>query len=446
MWESIENFGVIGWLLLFVILYFLARLFEQAWLFRRQSFYKEAIEWVVLEIKIPREVEKTPRSMEQFFMNLHGLMNAPNDFMEKYFDGEVTLWWSMEIASFGGEVHLYIRTPKKHKKVTEAALYAQYQSVEIYEVEDYMDSFPRETREVYKKGYNIFGSEIILRKDDFYPIMSYENFELDKNEMALDPISALIEVLANIHKEEIVFLQFLIRPTGTEWQEAGKKIVEELTLKKKEKNKKSGFGGGFHEWFKNFFWAPIEHPSWLGEKEIKEEKFEFGMFKLTPGEADTIKAIEKSLSKQGFDSLIRYLYYSPNSIFSTNFARRGLLGALNQYASQNLNSFRSNYSVETRTKWIYYPYVFVKQRVEAKKQRVLYNYQNRKFPEKLAFGKFFTSHIFNFNNKSKNFILNTAEIATLFHIPTETVLTAPHIKRAESKKMGPPAGLPIFKE
>jgi hypothetical protein len=67
-------------------------------------------------------------------------------------------------------------------------------------------------------------------------------------------------------------------------------------------------------------------------------------------------------------------------------------------------------------------------------------------PEELAFGKFYTSTPMNFNIKSRSYILTTAELATIYHVPTAVVLTSPHIKRLESKKMGPPAGLPIFEE
>ena len=42
--------------------------------------------------------------------------------------------------------------------------------------------------------------------------------------------------------------------------------------------------------------------------------------------------------------------------------------------------------------------------------------------------------------------MNVEGIATLFHPPTAVVLTAPHVKRVESRKVGPPAGLPIFGE
>ena len=419
-----------------------------SWLFYKRSIFKNSIEWVLLEILIPREVNKTPQAMEQFFMNLHGLRNAAGNFLEKYIDGEVTMWWSLELASFGGEVHFYIRTPKKHKKMVEAGLYAQYPNVEIIEVKDYMDEFPRDTREIYRNDFNVFGGEFILKKEDAYPITTYEKFELTKEELAIDPISALVEVLSNIHKEEKVFIQILIRPAGDEWQKEGKKLVDKLLGRKEKTSSPSGVSG-LMEWFRNLLWAPVAHPTWAGKGEEKngaKEENQNILAKLTPGERDTIKVVEESLSKPGFESLIRFIYYAPKSIFSTNFARRGILGALNQYASPQLNSFGGNPFVETRSRWIYFPYLFVPQRVEARKQRILYNYRNRKLPEESSWAKLSTSHPLNFNFKSKTYILNTTEVATIFHVPAEQVLTAPHVKRSESKKMGPPAGLPIFDE
>lgn len=424
----------------------LHRIFVEAWLFYKRSESKKDIKWALFEIRIPREVGKTPRAMEQFLMSVHGLRNAPGDFLETYVEGEVTLWWSLEIISLGGEIHFYIRTPENRKKMIESAFYAQYPTVDIIEVKDYMDDFPKETKEIYKKDYNLFGSELILRKEDVYPITTYERFfeksEAPKEELTIDPISALIEVLSGINKEENVFIQILLQPAGDEWQKQGKKVIDKLMGKEEKKEKKSGVSDELGLWVRNFMKAPAVLPEWGKKEEKKEEKKK----DLTMGEKTVVEALEGSISKPGFNSLIRFIYYAPKSIFSVNFARRGLLGAFNQYASPQLNSFRGNSAVETRARWIDFPHILIPQRVEAKRQRMLYNYRERKLPEESWWGKFFTSDIFNFNFKSKTYILNTAEAATLFHIPGEQVLTAPHIKKMESKKMGPPAGLAIFED
>jgi len=436
---------VITVILLFAV-YWLLKLFRQVFLFYKQSLYKKEIEWSMVELKIPRELARTPKSMEQFLINLHSLRNAPGDLMETYVEGEVTLWWSLEIASFGGRIHFYIRTPKKHQKMLISGMHAQYPNVDVIEVEDYLNKFPNTTQEFYESNENIFGSELYLAKENFYPIITYSHFfdkpakGEEKKPIIIDPLSALIEVLAGIHKEENVFIQILIAPAGNNWKDEGRAYVDEKMGKGKKKKSGSGLSQALGEWTSNLFKAPVEYPIWAEEK--KEEK------KETPTITDyeAVKAVQDKLAGHGFETLIRFLYIAPNAIYSTNFARRGIRGAFNQYASPDLNSFGNNSLAETRTRWVYFPHIFIKKRVEGRKQRLLYNFKNRLLPEKLSFGKFITSHIFNFNNKSKTSILVASELATIYHIPGEQVLTSPHIERTESRKMGPPAGLPIFEE
>lgn len=421
----------------------LLKFFEQCWLFYKQNIYKEKIDWTLVEIRVPREVLRTPQAMEQFFKSVHALRNAPGDFLEKYKDGEVTLWWSFEAVSFGGEVHFFIRTPKNRQQMITAALYAQYPNIEVVETEeDYVNRFPAQTWEIYRKKYDMFGGELILSKADVYPITTYEFFKKDEEELALDPLSALVEVLANIRKEEEVWIQIPVKPIGAEWQKEGKKIVDELV--KRKVKKEMTLMEELAVFLKNLAAAPFQPPVW--PEEVKEEKSLFGSVvgHLTPGEQEVVKAIEHNIALPGFESLIRYLYFAPLEVFNSSFALRALRGAFNQYASENLNSFKSNKPTETRTRWIYYPYVFNAQRKEARKQRILRNYRNRLLPESLWWSKIMTSHPLDFNIKSKSYVLNAAELATIYHVPAEEVLTAPHLKRAESKRMGPPSGLPIF--
>lgn len=430
-------------LLILLIMFF--RLLRQIWLFYKQSLFKKNIEWSFLELKIPREVLKTPRAMEQFFINLHSLKNAPGDWKEKYIDGEVPLWWSFEIVSFGGKIHFYIRMPKKHKQITEGALYAQYPNVELVETEDYLKRFPETTKEIYESNENIFGSEIILNKEDFYPIITYERFyeKLEmahkEEQMSTDPFSTIIELLAGIHKEENVLIQIVAAPVGDDWKDEGNEFVDKK-MGKEGKKKGGGFGSILSEWAGNFLKAPAEHPIWSQPKEAPPKE------PPVISDYESVKNIETKLSKYGFESLIRFIYIAPNPIFNMNFATKGVRSALNQHSTSDSNSFQHNFGVWSLIKTHLFPYVYAAERLEARKQRLFYNYRNRLLPEKLAFGKFITSHIFSPNNKSKTSILVTSELATIYHIPGERILISPHIERVESKRMGPPAGLPIFEE
>ena len=77
--------------------------------------------------------------MEQVLMSIHGLRNTSSDPEEEYWDGEITRPYSLEMASFGGEIHFYVRFYKKQKELIEAAFFAQYPDLELLEVPDYVE-------------------------------------------------------------------------------------------------------------------------------------------------------------------------------------------------------------------------------------------------------------------------------------------------------------------
>ncbi len=416
-------------------------LFVSTWLYyRREKFKNEAIKWMLLELRIPREIRKSPRAMEQVLMAIHNLRNAATDFREKWWDGEVTLWFSLEIVSFGGEIHFYVRLHRKYKDMMEAAFFSYYPDVEVTEVDDYVDRFPADIQEMYGHGYDLWGGEMLLEKPDAYPIRTYPEFEAPEEEKQYDPISTFLEVLSKLKKEEMVGIQMLISPEdhGT-WFGTWKPIVEDLRQAKSEKAKtkvgsKTDFPGGPLPAFE------------VMKTDSKDEPGFFKSFMRTPGETDVLKAVENNLSKPAFNTLIRFVYFSPQPLFYDSYPRRGLRAAFNQYGAVDINAFKINYAVATRTKIWQWPHVFPKIRNEYRKQRILYEYRNRILPLDTLVGKLVTSHLFNWNFSSKTVGMSVESLATVYHPPTYIVMTAPHIRRVESRKAGPPAGLAIYGE
>lgn len=387
-------------------------LFISAWLTYLQTLYKSNARWTVLEIHIPRAVTKGPKAMEQFFANLHGLQNSPANILDKYWDGEVELPTSFEIATFGGEIHYYIRVNAKTKNVVEALLYSQYANIEISEVRDYMERFPKSLKELYSQGMRLWGTELLLTKSDVYPIRTYVEFESADEFANLDPIAALLEFLRKVDRRENIMLQILVRSVESEWQKQGLAVLEKL--KEQGSMRIAGEGG-----------------------------FTFPAIR-TPGEVEVMKAIDRNIAKSGFSTLIRYIYIADQAAYSPTTVRRGVLSTFNQYASRNLNSFRHNYKVWTLIKWVYFPYFFPERRTIARRARILRNFRERKVPDETGMAKLLNSGAFTWNFSNRVFVLNTEELATIYHPPTEVVLTAPLLKRVESKNIGPPAGLPIF--
>lgn len=399
----------------FVVLFPLA---HSAWIFWRQQIYKHSIKWVLLELKVPREIKKGPRAMEQVLMAINQLRNTAKDLQEIYWDGEVTRWYCFELASFGGEIHFYIRCYAKQRNLVKGAFYSFYPDLEIEEVPDYVERFPANTRELYAQGYDVWGGEMKLAREDAYPIRTYPAFEAPAEEKEFDPMAAMLEMLGKIAKEEIVAIQFLAAPAAPSWRKEYEHLVGKLRETKTQKTEKTGTEGQL-ESFARFI-------------------------ARSPGETDVLKAVENNLSKQAFETTIRYLYLSPKTIFYDSIPRRVLKSVFNQYAALDLNYFEINYAVATRTKIWNWPFIFPRRRNEYRKMRMLFNYRHRELAPDVFMEKVLTSYFFDWNFKSRSYKMTTECLATVFHLPTYLTLTAPHVPRVESKKGGPPAGLAIF--
>lgn len=404
------------WLWLFFILVALS---YSLWMAYAQDYYKRSIQWTMLEMRTPRELRKSPRAMEQVFMSIHGMRNSPGQWRDKYWDGETSRWVSCEVVSFGGEIHFYLRVPKGNKNMIQAAIYAHYPDIEIAEVsEDYIHRFPAKVEEVEALGYTFFGNELILAKSDAYPIRTFYDFEANEEEQQLDPVATLLETLNKISPAENIWVQILIRPTDDSWKEASEKVVHEL----KEKVK-------------------TEYTTASGKVTFTER---------TPGEMEVMKAIQRNIGKPGFDTVIRYLYIAKKEVFTLNFARRGVFSSFNQYASESLNKFKHNVKAWTTSAMWDPPYVFPKQRTRDRKDRIYTNFRRRWMHEEGFTGKLlqmkFADWGFTGQRREANYVLNVEELATIYHPPTNIVLTGPLIKRVEARKIGPPAGLPIYGE
>lgn len=389
------------WLLLFVGIGF-----QAVWLQTRRLQYVLRQGLILLEIRVPREVRKSPKAMEQVFANLHVLKNGPANWHEKYADGEVNLWYSMEIVSHGGDVHFYVRIPAVHRNAVEAFFYSQYTDIEIIEVPDYIHRFPKTYSELSAQKYELFGSELMLAKPDAYPIRTYMDYEAVAEEKELDPIAALLEVLGKMKKEEEVWLQILVRPAGSEWRAKGEALVKEL------KEKTSG----------------------RGMNEARENIWNM----RSPGETEVLKAVERNIAKPGFETLIRWVYFAPEPLYKDNwrFPYRGITAAFNQYAAADMNSFRNKYWVWTLVSKWYFPFLFATRRRLRRRRNIYHYYRERHMPDEPLWG---ISPV-----RSMEMVLNTEELATIYHPPTMYVLTAPLMRRVESRRMGPPAGLPIY--
>ena len=193
----------------------------------------ENINWVLLEIKLPREITKSPGAMEMILNTIH--QTRDGSAVLKLWEGFQRVWFSLEIASFGGMIHFYIYTQKGFKSLVEHQIYAQYPGIEIEEVEDY-------TKNIFTHNDvdKFYSAEFALEKEDAYPIKTYIDYGLDKlqneEEQKNDPMTSLLEFMGSLKKSEQVWFQIMIRATKSkEWKESGKALVDKIMKRDKEK-------------------------------------------------------------------------------------------------------------------------------------------------------------------------------------------------------------------
>lgn len=401
----------------------LGKVLVELWMkYIRADFTLKKNPGVVLEIRIPREIEKTPRSMELLFMALWETGSV--EYNETYWEGKIRPWWSFEIASFGGDVHFYVWTLPKYRTVLEAQIYAQYPTVEVVEAEDYAK------KKVFNPPHNfMWGTYFVLSRPDPYPIMTYVDYGLDKEteeEYKVDPLSTMLEYLGAMRKTEEVWIQILCqayRPfrliegklfKDRDWLEEAKAEINKIM--KRDPTTKST---------RQFTEAGYPIVPTLSEWEKKQ-----------------VEAIERSINKRAFRCAIRLCYHEePNEAGQfkyRNSSVSGLLGTFRKPFNSNLlNGFSLGWYTDLRdsTKDFYFlfglrnwaisrwlPY-YAKLMIDAFRRRSFFYAPYR-------------------NWKSRSFILTTEELATMYHFPGK-VVTTPTLERIPSKKVEPPANLPV---
>jgi hypothetical protein len=384
-----------GWIVfVFLIIYILYQLY----LAEIQSQYLASIEYTVLKIKPPK-INPTPfYNAEQVFIQLHQLFDNFT-FQEKYLEGKVVFSLSLEIISLGGHISYIVRVPTKQRDLVEAAFYANFPNLEITEVRDYLENFDYDPE---NPKYNLFGAEFILTKNQSYPIRTYREFEgltaPELSNVVVDPLSPLLETFTKISDQEFYGIQFIIQPVmDNSWHDEAEKEIEKI----------------------------------LGQKEIvgpdgKKTKVKGDIMSVDEVTRDQVTAIKKKLGRPGFSTKIRLLHIGTAEKFNSDH-KKLVLSPFRIFSSANFNGFRpafgpkKDYTISKNLEAAYIDW-WVKRR----KKHLFDGYKSR------------SSWV-----GENTYILNTEELATLFHFPVAATPIPQPVESLDSKEVAPPANLPI---
>lgn len=407
--QTLYNFRMVMLLSPFWLTYLLVYFGITDWLSAQRISWLSRQDYVLLEMRIPRDVSKTPYAMETVLSGLH-LQPGESTWWKKYIEGRARPWWSLEIASIGGRVRFFIWTREGFRRITESHFYAQYPGVEIVEAVDYSRAV-----DPSHPPYEMWGCDYVYAKGvDALPIRTYQFFTSPdspplKPEEQIDPLAQIIETIGSIGPKEQFWIQILFRThKGEKFAALGK----DYTLAKQALEQ-------LNEFRKSTVRSTTVVDPATGQ--VREtESFP----NPSRGVQMAMEAVERKVSKPLFDVNVRCIYLAPEQNFVGPMVAQ-LIGLFKPFYSDTLNSFRLD-------RWLSdfddQPWQDISGRHRAHlKHQMVEAYRRRQAfhePYKLTY-----------------MVMSGEEIASLFHVPSSGT-TTPSLPRIGSKTTEAPSNLP----
>jgi len=226
------------------------------------------------------------------------------------------------------------------------------------------------------------GGDLALKEHFAYPIATYQDLKRDT-------MQSLLNSLSTLGKEDGVGVQIMIRPTDPSWR----KTATDLAEKKRKGHKGLAFGTLAKDIAVAF--AKVPEASKEGESKNPE---------LSHMEQTTLDAIDEKTRHAGFEVGVRI-------VVSSNVNQRATAILNNIVASFNL------YDAPNRNGFKYTPAKDI--------ESLVTSYVMRFFPQH--------------HNKD---ILNSIELASLFHFPDERDIPTSQLTRQASKQVDGPRNIP----
>lgn len=234
---------------------------------------------------------------------------------------------------------------------------------------------------IFKEGLEVAYGLIKTSRSYIYPIKTYE-------ELTHDTIQNITNVLSQVGEDARVSVQILIRPTNQAWR-----VHVEWAMRKIQEGRGVPLGISWYSKF-SYFISQFFQSSANTDEHLRAQN--------TPLQEETIKLLTKKSAKTGFDTQIRIIS----------------LAKTKPLAEANLRNIYSGFA-----------------QFNAPDRNTLKLYRNY---EKKSFLTHFILRSF---IPFEKIILNSEELATLYHFPSEHIDT-PGIRWFMAKRSAAPARLP----
>lgn len=286
---------------------------------------------------------------------------------------------SFEIVSRDGLIFYYAVVPTVLTDVVCQAIAAAYPSARLEEVSEH-SVFSQ-----VGKVSGTIGGEFTLKKNFSYPIATYIESKRDASRALLNAISAA-------SREDGIGVQILLRPAGDGWTKPSIALADKIT---KDKGvRKGGLSGTLL--------APREimEALWKPPETGKDGKPSVGEKQMSSVDQAILEAIQEKIRYPGYEVLIRVVV-SSNTAARSQALLKNIVAAFALFDSPTFNGFK--FSLSKNIEELTSAYIF------------------RFFPQQV----------------NQN-ILNSVELATLFHLPDQNSIPTSKVQRQLSKQVDGP--------
>ncbi len=360
----------------------------------KQKKFGTSFDLKVLKVRVPKELRQEDAAQDKSQSQIQELIGA----MDTVFSTVGSLkaergfgaWlrgradhFSFEIVANDDRISFYVTVPEHLRSFIEEQIQAQYPNAQIDEVTDY---------NIFSPQGVILGSYLKLRRQNYFPIKTYEKLESDS-------MNSITNALSKVDKEDGAVIQFIVRSARKEWRAGGLSIARAMQQGKKLSDVQKGgllksLGKGIGKEVKGFA-SSSKKP---GEPQKSDEPY-----RLSPLEEEMVKGLEEKAAKSGLDVNVRVMTSSK----APAKAQQYLNDILNAFGQFNIYEYGNS---------------FVKEMPRFQK-KIIRDFIYRNFTEKYKM------------------VLNGEEMATLFHFPLPSTET-PKIDWLLSRKAAPPSNLP----
>ncbi|MFH1866789.1 MAG: type IV secretory system conjugative DNA transfer family protein [Patescibacteria group bacterium] len=346
----------------------------------------------VLLVTVPKEIigNEQTKSGKQYLLDQIGVAEVlwsalgglkPQSNFASWFSGRDD-HVSLELVAQNGLLSFYVVVPPSLRSFLEQQILSHYPHANIEEIPDYNIFLP--------KG-SVSGAYLKFSRPSVFPLKTYTQLEADS-------LNSLTNALSKVPSKSGVAVQLVARSAPSSWRRDGVRIASEMQQGKSlAQAAKKGIVPKAWRLLVEIFGSSAKNKAQLEKEKNKEPRH------LSPLEQELVKGLEQKASKAGLEVTIRLV------------ASALTKAEADKYLYDIANSFG---------------------------QFSIYEYGNRfeiKKPGSMT--RFLSGFIHRWLDKNNKIVLNSEELASLYHFPLPTTET-PNIRWLGARRAPIPVNIP----